>query len=248
MKRYIWCCPVKSGKTQQLMQSWREEMERRKDPSYRNEIESLFEAIGLHNWDMWIQHTHKGDYFLNLVEVDNWNEFWDQFREQIQEGVPHAQHLQKLWLDVLGIDLSSKKPVAEPELVGEHQFNQLPQERTMCHAFCYPIKEGREKGRHAFQKLVETSKAQEMEQAAKEMGLCEVARYLHKTKDGTFYIVYQEFDRDQHDKVIDFLTNPATQHRHEWLWEGLVEDTGWSIEELQPNIEYMKSKPQLSRR
>lgn len=243
MARYLWCWPIRNGKTQQLVQGWEEERRKRNDPNYMKHVEAVWENIGLHDYNMWIQHTHKGDYWVNMVEADDWNSLWENFAEAIRDGNPHAVSLHKLWLDALGIDFSQAGALPEAQLLGENMVGRVPENKIFSQAFCFPIKKGHEQGRHAFQQSLKSERAKQFKQACEEIGLSSIARYLMKTPDGSFYIVYQEFNIDNFEKVHDFLTNPKTRQRHSWAWEGLVEDSGWSMEQLIPHLDYLRQKP-----
>lgn len=246
MTRYLWALPIQPGKTRQLIRNWQEESQRRHDPQYMNAVEEVWEAEGLHDYNAWIQHTHEGDYLIAMVNVESWNGFLNGFRQQIQEKNPHALFFQQLWLDTLGIDFGQENILPEPIFIGESHISNIPENKIISHAICYPILSGHEEGRYEFHELVSGKKAKEFQKLCKEHGISHMSRHLFKNKQGTFYIVYQEFNIDNFDRVHDFLTNPRLRKKNHWIWDGLIEDTGWTMEQLIPHIDYLKEKPPVA--
>lgn len=249
MNRYLWCAPIKPGMKQVITEEWTNTILNTIDPAWVEAREEVHDRCGVREVNAWIQHRPNEDLILFYWDTENWEQMWSEFRKLLAEKNLFAIAAQKGFLELLGVDLSKKNAIPEPEVIAQYEWGKLPANQIVRIAHAYPILEGREESQREFSLSCNQKNRDRFQKLCHKLGLTSLSRSFVKSGPTTYYMVYQECDLNSWNRLQEFLHGSSLNEGNEWLWEPLLENTGISREELIPELEWLvDSAPVTTRR
>jgi len=237
MEKYIWRTPILPGKSHKICDEWTKNTFNLVDPEHRKVLEEMHDRGGLHDYDLWIQHTSQGDLLLFYWEVDNWDQMFEAFRTDLANGVPRAVLAAEQFMEVLGLDLSKPDVMPKPEMISHQEISKLPSKQVVRVAFAWPISEDRLESRREFADSLDHENKRRFKRLCRHLGIISATRGIAHSGGQSYYMFYQEVDINMWDRYEAFLE--GSYAKGEWAWEALIEDTGMTREQLTPHIEWV---------
>lgn len=242
MTKFVYASPLIAGKSSVVRQIYKQ---KRENPILQGDEDGYMKALGLQNWQAWLQKTQFGDFFIHHLETDQLDALFTRLHTLIEQEHPNALWLRDFYLEVLGRDYSDRSaaptllPLVEIEL-----FEPLPDHgEIISQGFLLPLLPKKIDAYREFARQIMGEHKGRLQEACRHLHITRWNAYLQKSLARDYIVVYREkiILPQEHAKRPHEVraANPAYQ----WISNQLMSLTGLAFDQLEPSLEYLTPQP-----
>lgn len=219
--------------------------QKRDNPKLVGDESEYRRAMGIDNFQAWLQKSDRGLFFVHYLETDQLENLSGRLKMLIQKEDPKALWLRDFYLEVLGrdytdpsaiptllslTDLEVPEPLSERgEIISQgYMLPLLPKKIDAYREFCRQVN-GEHRGR--------------MQEACRQFHITKWMSFLQKTFAHDYMVFYREKVLLPQEQAKRPHEARASSPAYQWLSNQLIELSGLPFDALEPKIEYLTSQP-----
>lgn len=245
MPKFIYANPIIPGKAQVLRYVYRQ---KRENPQLVHDEVSFRQALGLEECQSWLQKTQRGDFFIHYLETSGLEVFFNNLQSLIKQEHPKALWLRDFLLEVLGRDYNDLSAI--PRLVQLFELtltDPIPMRgEIISQGYLFPLLPKKLDAYREFCRQISGEHKARIEEACRHLHISKMSAFLQSAIGHDYIVIYRE-------KVLlpqEQATRPhevrASSPAYQWISNQLMELTGLTFDQLEPNIEYLSPQPLVS--
>lgn len=242
MPKFVYASPLIPDKAHVVRYVYQQ---KRDNPHLVGDDASYRAAMGIENFQAWLQKTDRGTFFIHCLDTDAMENMSTRLTKLIKEDNPLATWLRDFYLEVLGRDYTdpSAMPTLLPltdleipeslrdrgEIIGQgYILPLLPKKVDAYRELCRQIN-----GEHQIR----------MQEACRQFHITKWMSYLQKSYGHDYIVIYREkvlLPQEQAKRPHEArASSPAFQ----WLSNQLMDLSGLPFDALEPMLEYLTPQP-----
>ncbi len=229
MTRFLFASAILSGSSELVRQACLRPIGREPATLWHQD---LAREIGLNHWQGWLQHTPGKDYLIQSIETHHLVELFVRFEEQVEMKNPQATRLRDFLLGTLGKDFGHHSAAPSINLSLNMELAQIPPP-TISKGYVLPILPDKSRSYLEFCRQALGEYLYRFQEAYQRLGVTHISYFLQQTPSQNLLVIYQENQQQSRLAQHSSAQFPACR----WLFQGLVNFTGLSLEHLNPSPE-----------
>lgn len=242
MPRFVYTNPILPGKSDLVKHVY---AHKREHPDLDQETQKFNQLIGVTSWQAWLQHTPSRDFFLHGFECRSLEEMFNKLQDQIEAGHPRALWLRNFYLDITGKDYShfTAMPDLEPLVSTELSLVNFQNAEIHSRAFSWPLRPNKVYEHREFCRQCAGEYRYRIQDALRQFGIIKSIRYLQKTPNQDYVVVYQEYFARTPEQEQELREAEQTNPSWQWLSSILTAHTGLDQGQLTPEVLQLTRQP-----
>ncbi len=241
MVRFAYATPILANKSDRVREYYRDLHWAAQESGGCSEEQQLFcKLLNVSGWSSFLQELRGLDYLLHLIDAEDSDEFFFNFRDQIRRGHPIALELHEFHLEVLGRDYAEENVAPKIEEIFYQNAPYTDKSRgAPIHkrTFIYPLLPGSAEGAI---RLYEEPDASRYREFLSFCGMVRMSIWIQSSSSGD-YLVYNT-------EIPMFPTRFDEQHQanyeSDWYKRAILrlsELTGLTFSEFMATVEHLSS-------
>jgi hypothetical protein len=233
--RFCYCSQILPGKADSIRSHWANK------PETKNEQETAFwQVIEMTGFECWVQKTSQADFLIHCLEGQSKEEIFDRLRQQIQLQNPVALYLQAFYQEVLGKDYGLPDSEPDVECLLDVVTGPTP-ENFVKKSFIFPLLPHKEAEHRESRRLANGEKKSRHIASLQPFDVYRLTSWLQTTAHGKYIVVYSE-RKAFNGTVEERLKRGANSSAWNEISAELMDQTGLSLHELSPDVEWLSHR------